>query len=137
MDKNKRHSNTVTSLFKGTFSKNNIIVVTENKNKGTHYNNICYMFPYLARLETKKQLVINPGYLKIKGIGKRKDISFSEYIGNKRTRQDYSSDINIHVKNPEILNISNLKVTAIKSGSTVLTIKKNGLSDSIRIDVEK
>ena len=127
---NLKKNHTVTTLLEEATDCSVITLTT----KPNHLATVPYIFQNVPVTKEGSRLVINPGYLEIKGIGTKKNITVTEYKGE--TLIHGESNLNLVVENPKIISVSNLEITAIQAGNTILTVEKNGFSDSIRVDVK-
>jgi len=131
---NLKRNHTVTTLLEEATDCSVITLKQQKTTKPNHLATVLYIFQNIPVTKEGSRLVINPGYLEIKGIGTKKNITVTEYKGE--TQIHGESNLNLVVENPKIISVSNLEITAIQAGNTILTVEKNGFSDSIRVDVK-
>ena len=131
---NLKKNHTVTTLLEEATDCSVITLKQQKTTKPNHLATVLYIFQNIPVTKEGSRLVINPGYLEIKGIGTKKNITVTEYKGE--TLIHGESNLNLVVENPKIISVSNLEITAIQAGNTILTVEKNGFSDSIRVDVK-
>lgn len=107
----------------------------KRSSSGQKKSNIYYIFQNVPAVKDGSRLVIDPGYLLIEGIGLTKNIKVKEYTEKKQ--KDGTPCIDLIAENPEIISVSDLEITAIQAGTTMLTVEKDGLSDSIQVIVKQ
>lgn len=133
--KNNCKNNTViTTLFEESTNFNAITLKQPKTKKNKHKATVYSIFQNTPIINEGHRLVISPGHIILEGIGSCKKIDVREF--SQATQFQELPDINLISENPKIISISNQEITATQIGSTILSVEKNGLGDSIRVDVK-